>query len=521
MAHVAEYKKKIVKNCVDKITEYPIIGAVNLEGLPAQQLQKIREQIRDIIVIIMSRKRLMKIAIEQSKGTKKNIDALLKHFEGMPAMVFTKENPFKLFKILSKNKSSAPAKAGQTAPKDIIIQPGATPFAPGPVISELSSVGLKVGVENGKVAVKEECTLVKSGEVISEEMANVLTKLGEKPMEVGLNLTAVYENGTIFLRDVLDIDEEKFMSNLNEACGSALNLAIEIGYPTKDTIELLVGKAALAAKAIAKECNILTSETVGDSLESAERETLGLKDKAGIEVPEKKAEEKPKEEKPAEKPAEEKPKVEEKPAEKPVEEKKEEPKAEPEKPIEKKPEEPVIEQPAEQEPEQEPIKEPEKPAMEEKPEKKEPVEELAEEISAEEPKPVEEKPAAEPEKPIKEKKPEPVEEKPAAEPKESVPKETEKEVERMVQAVKEHETGEDKKRSATLIVDEIEKEEQEKKEKEEAKQEKEEEKPKEDVPTAEELAKKKEEENKPEKNEEQAQAEELFEKLKKKGTLRE
>jgi large subunit ribosomal protein L10 len=42
-----------------------------------------------------------------------------------------------LYKILQKSKSSAPAKAGQTAPNDIYVKAGKTSFAPGPIIGEL------------------------------------------------------------------------------------------------------------------------------------------------------------------------------------------------------------------------------------------------------------------------------------------------------------------------------------------------------------------------------------------------
>ena len=39
----------------------------------------------------------------------------------MKIELFTKENPFALMSTINKNKSSAPAKAGQTSPKDIIV----------------------------------------------------------------------------------------------------------------------------------------------------------------------------------------------------------------------------------------------------------------------------------------------------------------------------------------------------------------------------------------------------------------
>src|SRR3989338_7572021 len=126
-AHVAEYKKEIVNELVNLMTEYPIIGVVNMENLPAPQLQKMRAQLRGNFYITMTKRRLMKLAIEQAKSSRKGIEQLENHLGGMPALIFTKENPFKLSKTLQKNKSPAPAKAGQTAPRDIVVNKGATP----------------------------------------------------------------------------------------------------------------------------------------------------------------------------------------------------------------------------------------------------------------------------------------------------------------------------------------------------------------------------------------------------------
>ena len=117
-------------------------------------------------------------------------------------VLFSKENPFSLFKVLKKNKSSAPAKAGQKAPKDILVSKGGTNLPPGPMISQLSNVGIKTGVENGKIAIKEDCIVAKEGDEISQPLAEVLTRLEIEPMEIGLNLSAVYENGEILTKSV-------------------------------------------------------------------------------------------------------------------------------------------------------------------------------------------------------------------------------------------------------------------------------------------------------------------------------
>src|SRR3989338_2085586 len=113
----------------------------------------------------------------------------------MPALLLKKENPFSLYKILKKSKSSASAKAGQIAPRDIIVPAGPTPFTPGPVISEFAALGIKAGVEGGKVAVKQDTTACKEGKPINAPLASMLARLGIEPMEIGLNLVAVFENG--------------------------------------------------------------------------------------------------------------------------------------------------------------------------------------------------------------------------------------------------------------------------------------------------------------------------------------
>jgi len=275
--HVADYKKKVVKDIVKLMKEYPIIGAINMENMPAPQLQIMRAKLRDKVKMVMTKRRFIKIAIDEVGSAKKGIDKLKDSLKGMPALMFTKENPFSLYKTIKQNKSPAPAKEGQTAPRDIVVTAGATPFAPGPIISELGSVGIKAGVEGGKVVIKQDCVVVKEGQKVSDKVASMLLRLGMTPMEIGLDLTAVYEDGVIYDRKVLDIDEDKFKSDMSNAARWAFNLAVESGYCTKETINLLIQKSFREAKAAAVEANILNDSTKDEILAKAERQALSLK----------------------------------------------------------------------------------------------------------------------------------------------------------------------------------------------------------------------------------------------------
>ncbi|MBU1854710.1 MAG: 50S ribosomal protein L10 [Nanoarchaeota archaeon] len=277
MTHVAQHKKDKVKRFGKLIDEYPIIGIVNMKNLPTKQLQKMREKLRGQVLLTMTKKRLIKICLDNNK--KPEIGKLKDYLKGMPALLLTNDNPFSLFSTLKKNKSKAPINAGQTAPNNIVVPAGKTNFSPGPIISELGSFGILSGVEGGKIAIKKDKIVAKEGDVVNAKLAGLLQRLGIEPMEIGLDLVAVYENGEILTKEVLNIDEDQYRRDFECAAAMAFNLAINAAYPTTETISLLIQKAAADSKALAMECDILTDETVGSILSKAERQAKALNNK--------------------------------------------------------------------------------------------------------------------------------------------------------------------------------------------------------------------------------------------------
>ena len=262
VAKAAEKKKRVIAALVKLFNSYKVVAIVNLESLPAAQLQRLRSNLSADLQIVMCKKTVIKHALSALKGEKKlpNIGQLLDSLVGMPALLFTNKNPFKLAHLLQKNKSKAPAKPGQTAPYDIIIPAGPTSFAPGPIISELASVGIKAGVEGGKIAIKVPCTIVREGEKIKPKVAEVIAKFNIQPMEIGLNLVAAYENGLIYNKKVLSVDPATYVSELVTVAMEAQSLSMEIGLATKETIEKLIIRSFRQAKHLAKESGMMIPE---------------------------------------------------------------------------------------------------------------------------------------------------------------------------------------------------------------------------------------------------------------------
>ena len=194
--HRPAWKDKEVKELRDKITGNTVFAIVSIQGIPAQQFQKIRAELRGVAELRVTRNTLIDLALKEIGA---DTAELFKSVEGQTALVFTNENPFKLFRLLEQSKTPAPAKGGDVAPQNIVIEKGPTPFRPGPIVGELQTVGIPAAIEKGKVIIRESKVIVKEGEKISPRIADVLQRLQINPMEVGLYLRAAYD-GTYHLR---------------------------------------------------------------------------------------------------------------------------------------------------------------------------------------------------------------------------------------------------------------------------------------------------------------------------------
>ncbi|UCD02906.1 MAG: 50S ribosomal protein L10 [Candidatus Aenigmatarchaeota archaeon] len=290
---VSAKKKLDLKNLVEEIDKYPVVGLLDMHKLPAKQLHQIKEQLRGRAVIKMVKKRVIMRALEASK--KEDISKLEEKIQNQPAMLFSEGNPFELAQLIARSKTKAPAKAGDIAPYEIVVSAGPTSLPPGPAIGELQRAKIKAGVEGDKIVVKEDSVVAKEGDVIDANLADLLSKLDIEPMEISLNLLAIWDEGMVFGKDILFIPKEHYIGQLQSGYASAFNLAINIGHLTKDTVPGLLVKAHQEAKALVSEAGIITKETVGIVLAKASAQADALKVHVKEKPTEEAAEEKEKE----------------------------------------------------------------------------------------------------------------------------------------------------------------------------------------------------------------------------------
>lgn len=279
MAHVAEWKFDEVKGLSDLLTKSRVVGIVEIGGIPAPQMQQMRKNLHGSASLRSAKNRLIFRALEEAEKQVKGISGLKELVTGQTAIIATDMNPFKLFAQIKDTRTMAPAKGGEIAAHDIIVKEGDTPFKPGPIVGELQKVGIPAAIQEGKVVIREDKVIVPEGEKIPVDVAQMLTRLEIFPVEIGMTLHGVFEDGSIFKSDILDFDMDEFIGRMKQASTNAFNLALEAGWYNNLTIQPLILKAHLNATTLAISQGIVTKDTIKNLLSKAHANMLALKNK--------------------------------------------------------------------------------------------------------------------------------------------------------------------------------------------------------------------------------------------------
>ena len=278
-AHVADWKKEEVKELTSLLTKNKVVGIIEVGGIPAPQMQQMRKNLHGAASVRSAKNNLIIRALDEAEKDTKGVSGLKDHVKGQSAIIATDINPFKLFSKIKESRTMAPAKGGEKAAHDIEVKAGETPFKPGPIVGELQKVGIPAAILEGKVVVKTNKVVVPQGERIPTEVAQMLTRLEIFPIEIGMTLNGVFEDGSIFSPDVLDINIDEFLGRIKQASNYALNLAITTGWTSKQTIQPLLMKAHHNAFTIAIEMGIVNKETIKYLMSKANNQMLALKNK--------------------------------------------------------------------------------------------------------------------------------------------------------------------------------------------------------------------------------------------------
>jgi len=267
-------KAQEVEELTELMEKYDAVLLASLHKVRAMQLQEISKKFRDTVTMKVVKNSILSRALQASP--KPGIASFKEAIAGSNILLLTNMNPFQLSILLDRSKVKMAAKAGDIAPEDIVVPAGNTGLPPGPAISELSEAGIRTRIESGSVYVLRDTVVVKRGEGISPRVASILSKLGIKPLEVGLGLKAAHQGGVFLKGEDLRIDLDAVRKQFEEALGQALALAINAAFPTPETLPSMLNGAQRNALNLALNAGYPTSETVAPLLGRAYANMVNL-----------------------------------------------------------------------------------------------------------------------------------------------------------------------------------------------------------------------------------------------------
>lgn len=274
MSQVSADKMAIVDSTVKLLDEYKLIGAADLSKVGSGMLQDLRKQLRGQVTIKGIKNTLMRISMEKVglQGT----EDFLAQIKGQNIYIFSNGNPFSLAMTLHKNKVRVFAKGGDVALENIVVPAGNTGLSPGPIISKFGGLSIRTRIEAGNIWVVSDTEVVKAGDEISVDLADLLTRLGVRAAEMGLEIKAVYEDGFVIPKEELILDVGVYSARLSRARSEAYQVALNAAYVTPVTIMPLISLAAQNVRKLALEAAWVTPGTVEELVARANAQAVTL-----------------------------------------------------------------------------------------------------------------------------------------------------------------------------------------------------------------------------------------------------
>ncbi len=257
--------------------KYKVIALVRMEKVRSSQLLPLRKKFKGEVEIVSIKDKVAQKSLSTLKIP--GLEKLAANLVGQCVLMFTNMSPIKLNILLGKNKIMMAARGGDKASIDVIIKAGNTGITPGPILTDFKEAGVSTKIDQGTVWITKDSTAAKKGDTISAKLATLLSKLDVKAVEAGIVLNSALEDKIVYNQEELTVDVEQYRTAFTKAHQEALALSIEIGYVTKENVNIILAKAAQQARSLAIEAGFLTDDTKDATIQRAHGQAKALSGK--------------------------------------------------------------------------------------------------------------------------------------------------------------------------------------------------------------------------------------------------
>lgn len=229
----AEKKIAYDKKLCQLLDEYTKVLVAVADNVGSKQLQDIRRGLRGDSVVLMGKNTLIRrcIKVHAERTGNNDFEELSKLLVGNVGLIFTKGDLKEVREEVAKYKVGAPARVGLVAPVDVVVPPGNTGLDPSQT-SFFQVLNIPTKINKGTVEIITPVELIKKGEKVGSSESALLAKLGIRPFSYGLVIVNVYDGGSVFSPEVLDLTEDDLVEKFAAGVSMVASLSLALSYPT-------------------------------------------------------------------------------------------------------------------------------------------------------------------------------------------------------------------------------------------------------------------------------------------------
>jgi len=213
------------------LDEYPKCFIVGADNVGSKQMQQIRISLRGEAVVLMGKNTMMRKAIRGHLENNPNLERLLPHIKNNVGFVFTNQDLVHVRDLLLANKVKAPARAGAIAPLDVVVPAQNTGMGPEKT-SFFQALSIPTKITRGTIEIIQDVNLITTGDKVGMSEATLLNMLKISPFTYGLVVQKVYDSGSVFDPEILDISDDDLRAKFMSGVANVAAVSLAIGYPT-------------------------------------------------------------------------------------------------------------------------------------------------------------------------------------------------------------------------------------------------------------------------------------------------
>ncbi|PAA75462.1 hypothetical protein BOX15_Mlig000285g3, partial [Macrostomum lignano] len=226
-----KWKEGFFEKLTALLSEYSKTFIVSVDNVGSKQMQQIRQSMRNEAVILIGKNTMIRKVVRAMLDDHPTLEKLLPHIRLNVGFVFTNQDLNEVRKKIEGNQVAAPARAGSIAPCDVVVPAQNTGLGPEKT-SFFQALNIQTKITRGTIEILSDVPLIKKNTKVGQSEATLLNMLKISPFSYGLRIRQVYDNGSVFGPQVLDIRDEDIVTRFLAGSRRVAALSLQLGTPT-------------------------------------------------------------------------------------------------------------------------------------------------------------------------------------------------------------------------------------------------------------------------------------------------